>query len=164
MEQGFDDQQLQVPSVEFGVPTEPEALADPLGELESEVLPAPGLPEPPGRDDITIPPIDPGELIPPPAGDFEQIPDQPGQVELPQNLSGAAGVPDKLKIHPGFSSGVTSHAGQNEMTIVMHAVDQLGRTVDLSKFDIDAELSVVVLDPKRESAQSRVGRWDFSRR
>ncbi len=64
-------------------------------------------------------------------------------------------------IHPSLSSGVTTDGENNEMTIVINVLDDLGRTVNLDNFDIDAELSVVLLDPQRAPSEARVGRWDF---
>ncbi len=86
MDNGFDEADLELPSVDSGDLVEPEALTDPT----PEVLPAPGLPEPPGEQDTTIPPIEPGEIIPPPAGGKEQDSQQPGRIILPDSL-GALG-------------------------------------------------------------------------
>jgi hypothetical protein len=181
MDAGFDPDDLELPEVELGEPADaesippskppieaiplgdPEAIESiPLGDPEAEDLPAPGLPEPPGKDDTTIPPIDPGRILPPAAGGKEEDSDQPGQIPLPDSLSGTIGIPEKLKIHAGLSSGVEHDDEQNEMTIVIHVVDKLGHTVDLGGFDIDADLSIVLLDPERETSESRIGRWDFS--
>ena len=48
------------------------------------------------------------------------------------------------------------------MTIVVNVLDRLGKTVDLERFDVEANLSVVILDPLREASDARIGRWDFS--
>jgi hypothetical protein len=48
------------------------------------------------------------------------------------------------------------------MLIVVNVVDKIGKTVDMDSFDIDAELSVVILDPERDPSEARLGRWDFS--
>jgi hypothetical protein len=192
MDAGFDPDDLELPEVELGEPADAESIPPskppieaiplgdpqaiesiplgdpeafesiPLGDPEAEDLPAPGLPEPPGKDDTTIPPIDPGRILPPAAGGKEEDSDQPGQIPLPDSLSGTIGIPEQLKIHAGLSSGVEHDDEQNEMTIVIHVVDKLGHTVDLGKFDIDADLSIVLLDPERETSESRIGRWDFS--
>ena len=158
MEEAFDDADLELPPVETGEPVDPDALEDP----GVEELSAPGLPEPPGKDDTTIPFIDPGEILPPPADGGEE-PLQPGQIELPDSVSSSPSTPEKLKIHTGFSSGISGDRPNNEMTIVIHVVDRQGRTVNLADFDIDARLSVVVLDPARDASEARIGRWDFDK-
>jgi hypothetical protein len=156
MDEGFGDDELELPPVETGEPIEPEALQDP----EVPELSAPGLPEPPGKDDITLPPIDQGEVLPPPVdGGVEQL--QPGRIELPDSVSSSSNTPEKLMIHSGFSTGVNGDRENNEMTIVIHVVDKLGRTVNLDDFDVDAELSIVLLDPARDASEARIGRWDF---
>ena len=157
MDDGFGDDDLELPSVDTGEPIAPEALQDP----EIEDLSPPGLPEPPGKEDIAVPPIDPGEILPPPVDDADEL-KQPGQIELPDSLNSSSNTPENLKIHAGLSTGISVAAEANEMTIVIHVVDQLGRTVDLDNFDIAADLSIVLLDPARQASDARIGRWDFS--
>ena len=170
MDAGFGDEQLAVPSVDMGEPVAPESIETdappiepvPLSDPSPEELPAPGLPEPPGANDTEIPQIDPGEVLPPPVRG-EQEPNRPGKIELPPGVRGDSGIPEKLKIHAGLTSGVQENGDQNQMSVVIHVVDKLGQTVDLESFDIDAELSIVLLDPSRQPAESRIGRWDFPR-
>ncbi len=182
MDSGFDDDQLELPSFDSGEPVNPDALTDPiplpeaipvpgaipLPEGESpdsagESLPAPGLPQPPGKLDTIIPQIDPGEVLPPPVGGQEDQSDQPGKIELPDSLGKSSGAPEELRIHTGLTSGITGDGESNQMTIIIFVVDDLGRPVNLDDYQIDANLSVVLLDPSREATDARVGRWDFTR-
>jgi len=158
VEDQFDSELLELPTFDSGVPIDPEALDDPAPKM----LPAPGLPEPPGKEDTTVPSIEPGEIVPPPSGGKEEESDLPGKIILPDSVSISSGTPEKLKIHPSLSSGISSDGQSNQMSIVINVVDHLGRTINLDNFDIDADLSVVLLDPNRESSESRIGRWDFS--
>lgn len=172
--------------------------------------PAPGGPEPPGRRDLRIPPIEPGEVVPPPSGDAEPE-SLPGKIELDETMRflgaarvlGAAGgrpagqhpgngvgfhggeespIPVEIRLHPTLSgplnwggsrdaggildAGETPPPGGVEnaggIELVIQAVDRGGRVVDLDGFDIDAELSVVALDPLRDPSEARIARWDFA--
>lgn len=154
--EAYEADALDLPSFDPGEPVDPETLADPPADL----LPAPGLPAPPGREDLEIPPIEPGEILPPPA-DSSEISPRPGQVELPQGVHTVAATADRLVIHPTLSSGVVQQDQRLEMILVVQVADTLGRTVDLAGFDIDGELSVVLLDPQQPAEQARLGRWDF---
>ncbi|WP_146516868.1 recombinase family protein [Rubripirellula amarantea] len=122
--------------------------------------PAPGGPMPPGEKDLKVDPIIPGEVTPPPpSGELE---DPPGRILLPTGVTNPTGVPDRLRIHPSLSVGHRDGTMLDGATIVVAALDRLGRNVDLSQFDIEANLSVVVLDPTRDSSEARLGRWDFT--
>ena len=187
MDSGFDDEELELPSFDSGQPVDPDALTDPIPIPEAipvpeaipgregiplrkeesqdsagETLPAPGLPQPPGKEDIIIPQIDPGEILPPPAGGEQDPADQPGKIELPDSVGKSTGAPEELRIHTGLTSGVTGDGENHEMTIMIFVVDDLGRPVNLEDYQIDANLSVVLLDPSRQAADARVGRWDFT--
>ncbi len=48
------------------------------------------------------------------------------------------------------------------MMIVLNVVDRLGMPVDLESFDIEADLSIVILDPDLEPSEARVGQWEFT--
>ena len=45
--------------------------------------------------------------------------------------------------------------------LVVTVEDESGRTLSLDDFEVDADLSVVVLDPNDDSEDARIGRWDF---
>ncbi len=143
-----------------GVPATPET-----DRGFPELLTPPGGPEPPGKSDLELPPIVPGELVPPPAAG-EEGEKPPGQIQLPDSVQAKAKpVPSKLRIHPALSGG---HRFDEEgpvegMYLVINAVDNRGQTVDLDGFDIDAELSIVALDPTLDPAEARIGRWEFTR-
>jgi hypothetical protein len=127
-----------------------------------ELLPAPGGPEPPGKRDTEIPPIVPGDPLPPPAPD-EKDAQPPGKIDLPDSVSTTeTGQPETLRIHPALSGGQKVDGHIDGMLIVVNVVDKLGKTVDLDTFEVDADLSIVILDPQREPSEARIGRWDFS--
>ena len=46
--------------------------------------------------------------------------------------------------------------------LVINAVDQQGKTIDLRRFDVDAVLSVAAVDPAEQSGPP-IARWEFSR-
>ena len=174
-------EELELPMFDEGVPVDPDALTDPVplvdpgepgepsepvepsdeDDSDPEMLPAPGGPEPPGKRDTDAPQVVPGELLPPPLREEEEL-KPPGQIILPDSVQAAAGAPQKLRIHQGLSGGHAIDGNSEGMMIVVNAIDKLGKTVSLDDFDIDAELSIVILDPQREPSQARIGRWDFT--
>lgn len=168
---------LELPTLDEGEPVDPEALTDPISpspeppapqqptpQQPAPLPPAPGGPEPPSKRDTTIPQIDPGEILPPPAADDGGTPKPNGQITLPDTLQASAGIPAQLRVHTGLSGGYRVEGNIDDMKIVVNVVDSLGKPVDLEKFDIDADLSIVILDPQREPSEARIGRWDFGAR
>jgi hypothetical protein len=160
----FDEDELELPPMESGEVVEPERLEIPQPEMEfgPEPLPAPGLPQPPSEQDTTIPPIEPGEVLPPPANGGDPGSDRPGRIVLPDSVSASSVMPQSIKVHPGLSSGITDDGQTQQMTIMVNVIDSQGRTVDLDKFEIDAELSLVLIDPARPATEAKLGRWDFT--
>ena len=164
--------------IEMGTPSPPAAptetdaatskpdssgAADSDSPFEKKLLPAPGGPEPPGKSDTDIPKIEPGDILPPPGKeDGEALP--PGQISLPDSVQAAAGEPTEIRLHPGLSRGYRINNQIQGMNIVVNVLDKVGKTVELEDFDVEAELSVVILDPERENEDARLGRWDFSKR
>lgn len=138
----------------------PEGSREKLGLPDLE--PAPGGPEPPGIKDTEIPPVLPGETLPPQFDPKrEQLP--PGQIELPDSVKSNQRVPETIQIHPTLSGVNRTESQVQDLLLVVNVVNDLGKTIDLNDFLIDAEMSVVVLDPKRDAAVARLGRWDFQR-
>lgn len=145
---------------------DPGTEIDPGGRM-----PAPGGPEPPGADDLRIPPIEPGEIVPPP-GPGSEPEGPPGQIELNDAMRflgrtdpADAGLPPptEIRVHPTLS-GPYRFDDEDEadgMMLVLTAIGEGGRVSDLSGFKIDAEMTVVALDPTRDPAEARVGRWEF---
>ena len=126
------------------------------------LLPAPGGPEPPSKRDTEIPPVLPGEILPPSILDGEQD-KPPGQILLPDSVQDGAGVPDQLRLHPSLSGGRRVDGKLENMLIVVNVLDAHGRPLDLTEFNVDAELSVVMYEVDQdETDESRIGRWDFS--
>jgi hypothetical protein len=122
--------------------------------------PAPTEPQPPGKRDLIAPPLIPGEIVPPPAEpDAEDIP--PGKIELPESLGDNS--PVDIEIHPSFSGGIPDETGKvEEMNIVLNAIDASGKPVDLENFDIQADLTIIVMDPELPVGKDKLGRWDFT--
>ena len=160
MDLGFETE-LELPSIDEGTPVEPSLPTD-TDAPKKNLPPAPGGPEPPSKADTAIPKVEPGDILPPPAKeDGEAKP--PGQIEL-DDLRTGGGVPENLQLHAGLSGGYRFEDDSEGMMIVVNVVDQFGKTVNLDGFDIDAELSVVIMDPEAEPDQARLGRWDFPAR
>jgi hypothetical protein len=108
-----------------------------------------------------LPEVFPGELLPPSGDDDADAPR--GQIRLPDSIE-ASTVPHGLRIHRGLSGGHQFDEDDqiDGIYLVINAVDHLGKTVDLNAFEIDAELTVVVLDPTLEADVARIGRWEFT--
>jgi hypothetical protein len=147
------------------LPKEPEREDGPKKRRDKPLPPPPGGPEPPGIDDLQLPEIDPGEIIPPPLG-IEDRPPPPGKVDLPESLRPKREQirpPKSLAIHPALSGGHQFDDEPSEgLYLVVNAIDDRGRMVDLSAFDIGASMTVVALDPALPSSKARIGRWEFS--
>lgn len=145
-------------------PVEPE-------DSEGDLLPAPGGPQPPGEQDLRIPPIEEGEPVPPPQpGESDDGP--PGKIEL-DNALGVLGGADEslvvpaaqtLRLHPGFSGGhhLDSDDQIDGLLLVVSVIDDTGSEVDLSQFEITADMTIVALDPLREPSDARLARWELT--
>ncbi len=137
------------------------------GDDGVEMLPPPGGPEPPGAKDLEIGPIVPGEILPPPTTEGEEMDAPPGKVDLPDALDANAqplSIPERLELHSGLSGGHRFDDEQETdgLFLVINVVDQRGHMIDLSQFDIDADMSVVALDPTLEADEAKIARWDFT--
>lgn len=122
--------------------------------------PAPTEPQPPGKRSLRAPDLIPGELVPPPS-DPELDPLPPGQIPLPDSIRDQS--PIEIQIHPTFSGGAADEDGEvPQITVVVHALDQDGKTVDLDHFDVQANMSVIVMDPELPVGKDKIGRWDFT--
>lgn len=135
-------------------------------KANDSLLPAPGGPEPPGPDDLKIPQIVPGEMMPPPSS--KGLPEKPpGQIQLPDAVRALSpggakvGIPTTLSIHPGLSAGYTFDDGSEGLYLIVNVLDEQQRPLDLESFDIGAPMTIVATDPNREMESSRVGRWEF---
>ena len=133
------------------------------GDSSGADLIPPSAPEPPGKEDIELPEVFPGELLPPARdGDGES---PPGRISLPESVQATSTpFPEAIRIHRGLSGGHQFDEDDqiDGMYLVINAIDKLGKTVDLGAYDIDAELTVVALDPTLEADVARIGRWDFT--
>lgn len=149
-------------------PSEFEGILPPPGIKRSLPLPPPiGGPEPPGKSDTELSPIEPGEILPPPGRDGKEPVKPPGQIQLPDAIQATkpkVSPPERLELHTGLSGGhqADSDDAVDGLYLVINAIDSKGTMVDLESFDIDAELTVAVLDPKRDPSEARIGIWKFS--
>lgn len=147
-------------------PATPKLPARPLDNIES--FEPPSEPVPPGSSDLMIPDVELGDPVPP----MNELPDsppefQPGQIKLPDSAkilgAGPAPSPVAIRINNGLSGGhKTDDAAATEgVELLIEAIDESGNVVDLSEFNIDANLSIVLLDPARSPDTARLGKWDF---
>ena len=158
----------EVPPPDSPPSDRPDPAAPPDGQ---DLLPAPGGPVPPGPDDLRIPPIEEGDIIPPPSPD-EAPDDPPGQIVLPEgvNLFGqstdasSGSQPHSLMLHPSLSGGqqLDEQPGTDGMILVVTVVDDAGQPVDLDGFQVQAALTIVALDPTRKPSEARIGHWEFA--
>ena len=157
--------------VDPGLPFDPEEPLDAEQLDGDDLLPAPGGPQPPGEQDLRIPPIEEGEPVPPPQpGEVDDGP--PGKIELDDALSvlgraeGAKSVPKPktLRLQPGFSGGhqLDDDDAVDGLLLVVSVIDDTGREVDLSHYEIAADLSIVALDPQREASDAQLAQWQFT--
>ncbi len=166
------DSELQTPLQPAPEPTAPllpaRPIVPPTAAPENLVPPAEAMP--PGKDDVTLPDVELGEPMPPrsadPADDQPEF--HPGQIQLPDNAKRLGETtlnePVAIRINPSLSGGSSLDASRDSgegISILIEAIDETGKVVSLDRFDIDANLSVVLLDPELPAAQARIGKWDF---
>lgn len=156
-----DDPALQMDSGQDESRSDAEIPSDRL-------LPAPGGPVPPGKSDTIIPPVLPGEILPPSTQD-EQDNKPPGQIVLPDILQDGAmlqegvGVPDQLRLHPSLSGGHRVEGQIEQMIVVATVLDALGRPLNLTEHDVEGKLSVMIFDADQEETDgSALGVWEFA--
>lgn len=143
------DRRIELPGADLGMPR--------VGRDETQLVP-------PGSDDFSVPPIEPGDVVPPPGA---QAPPElpPGQIPMPEALLPVEPpLPTALAINPIYSGGHNFDADAmiDGVYLVVQFVDQHGTALDMGDMDIDAQLIVVLLDPESESEDPRLGRWEFT--
>jgi hypothetical protein len=132
-------------------------------DTESPYVP-PAEAVPPSME-LTVPDVELGEPVPPPANGVPETP--PGQIELPDTAKklgvGPPAEPVAIRINSSLSGGFKSddQPAKEGVTVIIEAIDDKGMPVRLENFDIDANLSVVLLDPSRPGETARLGKWDF---
>ena len=160
---------VQPDDIDTGVPRLPKKRTPQDGDGESRVYPLPppiGGPEPPGKKDTEAPLLDPGEASPPVSPEGKSKPTPPGRIKLPDAVSSTKAKltpPESIKLHEGLSGAHHTDADEQAdgVKLIVQAVDKFGATVDLNNFEIDAEMTVVILDPSRDPSEARIGRWEF---
>ncbi len=174
------------PTPDPPTPQSPQPLVDPPNEglgmpreaietpppAESEgpfsELPPPAELIPPGEGELMDDQIIPGPPLPP----DEDPESPPGKVTPPSDAKkmgfepsepAPLAIPDRLELHDGLSGGhqFDKDAEVDGLLLIVTVVDQEGRTLSLENFDVDADLTVVVLDPEDDSDDASIGRWDF---
>ena len=157
---------LPVPQSETLPPPKPDPQTD-QGETQQR-LPAPTEPQPPGPEDTKTQDVVPGILPPPTDGQTPE--DPPGKIEIPEALKELSQdglpqlpIPERLDLHDGLSGG---HRFEGEDTVggaflVVNVLDTYGRMIDISRYDVEGDMTVVALDPELDSADARIGRWEF---
>jgi len=157
---------MPIPKAESPERMTPKLPARPLDNTES--FEPPSEPVPPGSIDLLIPDVELGDPVPP----MNELPDslpefQPGQIKLPDSAkilgNGPPPAPVAIRINNGLSGGHKSDdvAATEGVELLIEAIDESGKVVDLSQFNIDANLSIVLLDPARSADTARLGKWDF---
>ena len=164
-----------------------DALTNPFEN--DDLPPAPARPTPPGVETLRPDPIIEGDVLPPPM-DPEKGEGPAGKIELPElsrtkqtdgdlaatrrteptNLPTGAfddsaffGTPTGIKIDPRGGGRMVDGTAVLDVLIVV--VDDRERPVDLSRFDVDAQLMLTVIDPAATLPASdepvQLGRWTF---
>ncbi len=161
------------------------------GDDPGFLLPVPGGPEPPTMDDTKIDPIIPGDVAPP-SSDGVSPDAPPGQIKLkglglklgePEAVEipePDAPLPTKLQLNPGFSGRhrfpkpppivkdalvpVAENMTNNRegMMLVVNVLDQHDRMMELSGFDVDANMTVEAFDAKK--TDQLLDTWKFDTR
>jgi hypothetical protein len=128
-------------------------------------LTPPAIAIPPGVEN-DLPDVDLGEPVPPSGiNGLPELP--PGQIKLPEsvrlNVRVEPSVPVAIRVNPSMSGGYRfdDEREQTGMQLTIEAIDEKGNLVRLEEFDIEGELSVVLLDPSRDAADARLGRWEY---
>lgn len=125
--------------------------------------------EPPDESDLEMPEIEIGSPAPPLSATGEpelppnRIPKTEAQEQLEESLMPPP-MPAGLAIHPGFSGSHTfdDEESSTGVYLVVHFVDDEGKPLDMRDTAIEAELSIIILDPTPELEDPRLGRWDFT--
>ena len=138
----------------------------------------PSEPIPPGAAELTVPDVQLGDPVPPP--ELQMVPDSipdslpnlipevpPGQIRLPESVkilgAGPPAEPVAIRINSGLSGGHKSDDSPSTegISLFVEAIDEKGSVVSLDQFEIDANLSVVLLDPAQPGATAKLGNWEF---
>jgi hypothetical protein len=123
------------------------------------------VPIPPGAD-TEMPDVDLGEPVPP--SGINAAPELPaGQIKLPvstrRNVRVEPAVPVAIRVNPSTSGGYRFDDANEKtgMHLAIEAIDEAGDLVRLEDFDVEGQLTVVLLDPARAADDARLGSWDY---
>ncbi|MGV3483663.1 MAG: hypothetical protein ACO1RT_04495 [Planctomycetaceae bacterium] len=144
---------------------EPGQSPLPARSLEDRFTP-PSEPVPPGAEDLMVPDVELGDPVPPPAAEgATETP--PGKITVPDSAKRLSNEPPRepvaIRVNTSLSGGYKTddEPPVEGVALAIEAIDDQGTVVKLEQFDIDAELSVVLLDPSRSADTARLGKWDF---
>ena len=166
---------LSDPNLEAVPAPEPDAIREsiPAPEPDASSNEVPGPVEPPTPEEIAIPPVEESDsLLPPPADkadekdDSSKINISPDTNVLKYELPKPRPAPEPVAItlHPSLSGGHQFDADDeiDGLYLIVTVVDKGGEVLSLDQFDVDAEMSVVVMDQSDKAGEQRLGRWDFT--
>jgi len=177
----FADPNLRfAPTPPDRAPATPKLPARPLDGMEPlqppreppqpprEVLEPPREPVPPGKSDLTIPDVELGDPVPP----STNAPDSPlefdpAKITIPGDARllspRAQPEPVSIRVNPGLSGGHQTDDSKTPagVELLIEAIDESGKVVNLAGFDVDATMTVVLLDPTKAPDAARIGKWDF---
>lgn len=166
---------LEEPAIPGAKTDSTQPLRDPLPKTNSgrrESIPAPKPDEelmPPAESELPMFQIEPGTLSPPKratdsASRKIELPSSANLLQYRRPLIEDPPTPDRLELHKNLSGGhqFDEDDDVDGLYLVVTVLDENNQMLSLEQFDVDAEISIVVLDPEDESEDTRLGRWDFS--
>jgi hypothetical protein len=148
----------------------PSAPNVPIDPTLPELIP-PAVPIPPGKESIEFPDVDLGDPVPP-AGLNAPMEPPPGQIPIPAPPKApevpAAEEPQRdpvgIRIDTSMSGGHREDGpeGATGMQLLVQPIDARGVPIPIDRFDIAADLEVVLTDPGSDPAGEELGRWVYA--
>jgi hypothetical protein len=142
----------------------------PIDPTLPELIP-PAVPIPPGKESIEFPDVDLGDPVPP-AGLNAPMEAPPGQIPIPAPPKApevpAAEEPQRdpvgIRIDPSMSGGHREDGpeGATGMQLLVQPIDASGVPIPIERFDIAADLEVVLTDPGSDPVGEELGRWVYA--
>ncbi len=142
----------------------------PIDPTLPELIP-PAVPIPPGKESIEFPDVDLGDPVPP-AGLNAPMEPPPGQIPIPAPPKASGGPaaeeaqrdPVGIRIDTSMSGGHREDGpeGATGMQLLVQPIDASGVPIPIDRFDIAADLEVVLTDPGSEPAGEELGRWVYA--
>ena len=168
---GAEDPDTLIDPFADEAPTQPMDSIPPSGQSRgierpddrNDIFPPPNLniPVPPGAEDLRSVPEIPGDVLPPPK--LPGADDAPaGQIRVPELTRRRS---DEDRVPVGIRFGRASRL-DSDLIVEIEPLDDSGLPVSASDYDIDASLTIIVVDPGGPADNNRsddieLGRWDF---